>query len=266
MATVQPIADKKTVKKAGNFIKNNFDPAYHLLWQLGIETGYRITDLTELKYSDINTEKRLINIAENKGSRARKARARLKVLEDVKNELIGIEQASGDMMKIFTTKPRDIYALIPESARAEIDARIEKAMNDAPLKYRSARISEKTMNAIKAREAKFGAISDGNIFARASIKSNRARNSGGVITRQSCHRVFSQITGYIETLGQKIKVACHSMRKIFARHLYESSGKDIAKLMKRIGHSSPEMSLRYIGIAEEEEYADADNLFEYMAA
>ena len=56
MAYVEPIADKQHIKKAARFIKDNFDPAYALIWQIGIETGYRITDITELKYSDLAIE------------------------------------------------------------------------------------------------------------------------------------------------------------------------------------------------------------------
>ena len=80
MAYVEPIADKHHVKAAARFIKDNFDPAYSLIWQIGIETGYRITDITELKYSDIDHDNCTIKVAENKGTRSNQARARLKVL------------------------------------------------------------------------------------------------------------------------------------------------------------------------------------------
>ncbi|RJL24675.1 hypothetical protein D5R89_19780 [Vibrio cholerae] len=45
---------------------------------------------------------------ENKGTKARKARARLKVLESVKNELIAASSVSDPaaMMRIFITPPK----------------------------------------------------------------------------------------------------------------------------------------------------------------
>jgi len=267
MSYVEPITDKRDVKKATKFIKDNFDSAYSLIWAIGIETGYRITDITQIKYSDIDFDKQTINIAENKGSKSNKARARLKVLEQVKNELIAMHSNDNQlMMKVFITKPKDVYALIPENLLPLIDQRIRDAMDKAPLKYRSAKMSAKTIKAIQLRAAKFGRISEGYIFSRLTLSSNRAKNTDGVISRQSCYRVFSQITGFMESLGKKVKVACHSLRKIFARHLYTSSGNNIGLLMRAIGHSSPEMSLRYIGIDDTEQLEAIDNMFTYMDA
>ena len=68
------------------------------------------------------------------------------------------------------------------------------------------------------------------------------------------------------TLGTKVKIACHSLRKIFARHLYVSSGNNIGLLMKVLGHSSEQMSLKYIGINQDEELEAIDNMLNYMNA
>ena len=265
MAYVEPIADKHHVKAAARFIKDNFDPAYSLIWQIGIETGYRITDITELKYSDIDHDNCTIKVAENKGTRSNQARARLKVLEQVKNELIAMHtNDSQKMMQVYITKPKNVYSLIGDELKPLIDARIETAISKAPVKYRTAKLSKPTMLKIKARGKKYNFIDDGYLFARSTMKSNRAKNSTGVITRQSCYRVFSQLTGFMLTLGQKVRIACHSLRKIFARHLYTSSGNNIGLLMKVIGHSSPAVSLRYIGINDNEQLNAMDTMFEYM--
>jgi hypothetical protein len=98
MAYVDPIADKRHIRKAARFIKDNFDPAYSLIWQIGIETGYRITDITELKYSDIDQDNSTIKVTENKGTRSNQARARLKVLEQVKNELLAMYSNNNQKM------------------------------------------------------------------------------------------------------------------------------------------------------------------------
>lgn len=265
MAFVEPIINKEHVKKATGFIKDNFDSAYHLIWSIGIETGYRITDITEIKYSDIDYDKSTIKIAENKGSKANKARARLKVLEQVKNELIAMYCTDNQkMMNVFVTKAKDIYELVPVELKTVIDSRIDKAMSTAKLKYRSAKLSDKTICLLKARELKYKTVCGNNVFDRATLSSNRARNCTGVISRQSCYRVFSKLTGFMATLGEKVKVACHSLRKIFARHLYTSSGNNIGLLMRTIGHSSAEMSLRYIGINDNEQLEAIDHMFTYM--
>jgi len=265
MSYVNPIADKAHLKVAEKHIKDNYDAAYHLIWRIGTETGYRITDITEIRYEDVNFDKGTITIAENKGTKARKARARLKVLEQVKNELIAFHSAQPqEMMKVFITPVKDIYPLVTELMRPLVDTRIEKAMNDAPAKTRTAKVSKRTTVMLKTRMERYSAIDEGNVFSRRTLTSNRARNAEGVITRQACWKVFSKLTEVLNGLGEAIKVGCHSLRKIFARHLYHATNKDIGLLMRTIGHSSPEMSLRYIGITETEELNAADTLHNYF--
>ena len=266
MAYVEPIADKHHVRKAAKFIKSNFDPAYSLIWQIGVETGYRITDITELKYADIDYNKQTITVQENKGTNASKARARLKVLEAVKNELIALYSTdSQKMMNVFITKPKDVYSLIPTHIKPLVDVRITEAMAKAKPKYRTTKLSAPTLIKIQARAKKYNFIDDGFLFARATMsKSNRAKNATGVITRQSCYKVFTQVTGFLATLGQTIRFGCHSLRKIFARHLYTSSNNNIGLLMQTIGHSSVTQSLAYIGINDTEQMDAVDNMFAYF--
>lgn len=267
MSYVNPIANKQHLVLAENHIRSNFDAAYLLIWRVGIETGYRITDITEMKYSNIDFNKGTVTIAENKGTKASKARARLKVLAQVKNELIAANSHDSQaMMKVFITPVKDIYPLVTEVMRPLVDLRIETAMSAAPVKTRTAKLSNRTIEMIKARQERFGAICDGDIFSKRTLKSNRAKNIEGVITRQACWKVFSKLTDLLQGLGEMIKVGCHSLRKIFARHLYHATNKDIGLLMRTIGHSSPAMSLRYIGITDSEELEASDKLHEYFDA
>ncbi|TPA13958.1 integrase, partial [Vibrio parahaemolyticus] len=71
MATVQPIANKQHLLLAEQHIKANHDEAYWLLWRIGCETGFRVTDITEIRYSEVNWQTGVISIAENKGTKAR---------------------------------------------------------------------------------------------------------------------------------------------------------------------------------------------------
>jgi len=268
MSTMQPISDKHDLKKASKFIKQNFDGAYSLIFQVAIETGYRITDVTELRYENIDFDNQTITIKENKGSRANQARARLKVLEAVKLELIGrYSDDSRRMMGIFVLKAKDIYAVIPDSLKPLVDIRIKEAMAKAKPKVRTTKLSHQTLIKIQARAKKFNLVDEGFLFARTTLlNSNRARNTEGVISRQSCFKVFSQLNGFMATLGKKVKVACHGLRKTFAKSLYTSSGNNIGLLMKTIGHSSVSQSLRYIGIDDTEQMDAVGVMFEYMEA
>lgn len=254
MATVQPISDKKHLKIVEKHIVDNFDEAYLLLWRVGCETGYRVTDITELKYSDIDFDTGSVTIEENKGTRARRARARLKVLSAVKNELIAANISDPvAMMRVFITPPKDIYPMIPDWMLASVDLRISNAVKATQAKTRTAKLGKRTLDMMTRRKDRYLKLCGDSVFSRASLSSNRAKNLEGNITRQACWKVFKTITDVMAKLGESVKVACHSMRKTFARHLYESTGKNIGLVMKIIGHSSQEMTLIYLGISGEEE-------------
>ena len=52
-------------------------------------------------------------------------------------------------------------------------------------------------------------------------------------------------------VGIKVNVGTHTMRKSFGFHFYKQYN-DVALLQKILNHSSPAITLRYIGIAQEE--------------
>lgn len=44
----------------------------------------------------------------------------------------------------------------------------------------------------------------------------------------------------------------HSLRKIFARRIYENSGHDLLVLKKALGHSDVQVTQRYLEVSEDE--------------
>lgn len=249
MSLVHPIPQGQ-LAQAEKYLRDNHDPAFVLAFRIGIETGLRISDILSLRWEDITGN--TITLAEAKGSKARAARAARKVLESVKQELI-VHYGNDPqmMMRVFITSPSDIVSLIPDEWRDSVAERIQTARDSAPAKMRTVTVSKRTGEMLARRKSKFTDIDNGDVFSRATLKSNRARNQSGTITRQSAWVVLS---GLNEVLGTVKRVACHSLRKTFARGLYFASGKDIALLMTVISHSSPAMSLRYIGISDDDEH------------
>lgn len=250
MSLVHPIPANQ-LPQAESWLREHHDPAFLLAFRICVETGLRISDCLSLRWENITGN--TITLAESKGTKARQARAARKVLEAVKKELLVHYGSDPQMMlKIFITSPTDIIPLIPADMAKGIAERIKAARDSAPAKYRTVKLSKKTADMLARRKAKFADIDEGNVFSRRTLRnSNRAKNDrGGVLTRQTAWSVFSKLT---EVLGSAKRIACHSLRKVFARGLYYSSGKDIALLMTVIGHSSPAMSLRYCGINNDDE-------------
>lgn len=65
--------------------------------------------------------------------------------------------------------------------------------------------------------------------------------------RTQCYRIINNVC---EKIGLDYKVGTHTLRKTFGYHHYKKF-KDVAILQKIFNHSSPEVTLRYIGINQD---------------
>ena len=70
----------------------------------------------------------------------------------------------------------------------------------------------------------------------------------GSITRDTAFKVLNKAA---KAIGMTQSVSPHSLRKSFAFHLYLKT-KDVVLVMKLLNHSSPSVTLRYIGIEQEQ--------------
>ena len=66
------------------------------------------------------------------------------------------------------------------------------------------------------------------------------------------------ITDVCKKAGLEEKIGTHTLRKTFGSHHYKKF-KDIAMLQKIFNHSTPQITLRYIGIEQEEIYQSYTN-------
>lgn len=67
------------------------------------------------------------------------------------------------------------------------------------------------------------------------------------ITRVQAYRILNSVS---KKVGIEEKIGTHSLRKTFGYHLYKKT-KDIALLQMVLNHSSPKITLRYLGINQE---------------
>lgn len=77
---------------------------------------------------------------------------------------------------------------------------------------------------------------------------NRSKAAGKPIARGSVSRVFKQV-GEGASIG--IKLGTHSMRKTLGYQLYQN-GCSLELISKVLNHSSPAVTMRYIGIEKED--------------
>ena len=87
----------------------------------------------------------------------------------------------------------------------------------------------------------------GHIYLFQSYRSQQTINTlPRPISRRAVSQAFSEVG---KEVG--INLGTHSMRKTRGYHLYQNT-KDIARVMKMLRHSSEAVTLRYIGITQEE--------------
>jgi len=168
MTTVDPIRDKNDILKLKSVLLKSSYRDY-LLFEVGINTGLRISDILKLKVSDIRG-KYYIELKEQKTGKLKKFRM---------NSVL----------------------------RSELDNYIS-SKND-----------------------------DNYLF-------ESLRTSGNPLERTRAYCILNQAA---QVAGITIKIGTHTMRKTFGFHFYRQT-KDIALLQVLFNHSSPSVTLRYIGI------------------
>lgn len=74
-----------------------------------------------------------------------------------------------------------------------------------------------------------------------------SRKNKGFLLRQRAYKILNEVA---RSIGIKEKIGTHTLRKTFGYHAY-NSGYDIAIIQKLFNHSSPSVTLRYIGITQD---------------
>ncbi|WP_137297474.1 tyrosine-type recombinase/integrase [Psychromonas sp. SP041] len=110
-------------------------------------------------------------------------------------------------------------------------------------KLANIKLNQKALSAIRQIQSEH----PDHIYLFQSYRNQQALNS---IPRPLSRRAVSQAFAMIGTEVQ-VSLGTHSMRKTRGYHLYQNT-KDIARVMKMLRHSSEGVTLRYIGITQDD--------------
>ena len=75
-----------------------------------------------------------------------------------------------------------------------------------------------------------------------------SRKGNGAIHREQAYRILNSAA---RAIGITDRIGTHTLRKTFAYHAYKG-GYDLSMIQKLLNHSAPSVTLRYIGITQEE--------------
>lgn len=181
MEFVQPIREKKILDTMKKVLRSSNLRDYNL-FILGINSGLRISDLLNLKVSDVCDEKG-------------KIKDRIVIREKKTNKL-----------------------------------------KDFPLGETSKKALKEYVITLKPVQALFA-----------------SRKGYKPITRQKAYRILNDAA---RSIGITEQIGTHSLRKTFGYHAFKA-GVDITRIQKLLNHSSPSVTLTYIGITQD----DLDNVY-----
>ena len=180
MELVQPIRDKKQIESMKRYLKSDKQNGLRnlLLFSLGINSGLRISDLLNLKISDVINEKG-------------KVRDRITITEH----------------KTGKRKSFPISNNLKKTIQDYIDVRKNFEYED---------------------------------YLFLSKKKNR-------LSRNMAWEILNDAA---KNIGIKENIGTHTLRKTFGYWAYKQQ-MDITLIMQMLNHSSPSVTLRYIGITQE---------------
>lgn len=224
---------------------------------LSLETGWRTSDVANLRYECIDFTKGEARIVVAKQTRSAQARALSKGLAQLRTTRKQAALSQGDAVGYMRWDAATRDELAADATPEEVE-HLAHLISTAPKKIDTKRLSAGLLARLKDMESA-AFWGDGFIFSRALTASNATRlQSGAPITRQTVwarfRAVFDELAGLLE---QAVELSAYSLRKTWARRLYEATGKSIGAVMAQFGHSSAQMSMRYLSLDDEAAEAQA---------
>ncbi|HHU55133.1 MAG TPA: tyrosine-type recombinase/integrase [Acholeplasmataceae bacterium] len=193
MNTVQPIKDIAKIRKMEKILKEQNVRDY-ILFELGIYSALRISDILKLKVKDLRN-KNYFELVEQKTGKTKK----LAINPDLKKELAKYFVGKDDEEYVIGSRERNLFTTIKDKE----SGKKVKVLNTSP-------------NSPISRVQAWNILNDA------------AKKAG--ITEQ---------------------IGTHSLRKTFGYHMYNHCGKDVTIVQEFLNHSSPKVTLVYIGIDQD---------------
>lgn len=194
MESVDPIRDKRLVTAMASYLRR-WDIKYYLVFEFGIHTGLRISDLRRLTYGHI------IDVYPLSGRRRWSERIRIRELKTIK-----------------TNRERSI--LLKDTELGDVIRRC--------------------LSPITAWDD-----------MTAPIFPSRISGPDGEVRALGEWQVRHVLKKAAEACGVPGRIGTHTLRKTFGYHYYRET-KDVAALQSLFNHSSPSITLRYIGITQDD--------------
>lgn len=252
--TKSPIseADQPIVR---DHIRRNAPPWLAVYHDIAMITGWRTADVCGLTYDCIDWSTGKVTITVAKQTKAAQARALAKAIEAARRARKAAAVAVGDSAAYMQWDAADRDTVAADMTEQEQE-QAALAVAGAARKVDTKQLPAGLLKRLEAmREMNHH---DEFIFSRTLTRSNRSKSLDGSISRQTVWALMREV---FDTLADKLsapasKLSAYSFRKAFALNMLKRSG-SVAVVMQAFGHSSVQMTMRYLGLASEAEAEQA---------
>ena len=251
--TKQPIYDRIEQDKVMGRIEKTLDPMFALFWRVSIATGWRTSDVCELRFSDIDFNTGKATIVVNKQTKAAEARAYNKCLKLAQERMKKAAAMAGDLhqyMIIDQTSYKDIMEVMTPDQVTTLESELLKAVSTAPQKIDTKKLPVKVLDEIKARQE--ANIFDDYVFSRRLMRSHRAKNESGHCSRQGVWKALKTVFVWFSAeVNGALKLSAYSSRKTFAYNMMkgkDGKGNFVSEVCEAFGHSSLSITFKYLSL------------------
>lgn len=244
--TMTPVYDRDEQRKLRERIQQTQPDWVLLWWDISVVTGWRTSDVCNLRYSCVNWETGQCTIVVAKQTKAAEARATRKGIEIVRQQRKDAARIAADHVAYMQWDSATCDELAADMTEAE-QAIVFDLVSRAEVKHDTKQLPPGVIKRLRERLER-NLVDDDLVFSRSQIESNRCATLNGAVSRQAIwkklHGVVQWFTRFINT---KLRLSAYSTRKIAAFNVMSAGGEQgLLIASELLGHSNPSITRTYL--------------------
>lgn len=244
--TMHPVYDRSEQIKLRERIQQTQPDWILLWWDISVVTGWRTSDVCNLRYSCVNWEAGQATIVVAKQTKAAEARATRKGIEQVRQQRKDAARIAGDHIAYMHWDSISCDELAADMTEAE-QAIVFDLVARAEVKHDTKQLPPGIIKRLRERMER-NLIDDGLVFSRSQIESNRCASLEGSVSRQTIwKKLHSVMVWFTRVINTKLRLSAYSSRKIAAFNIMSAGGEQgLLVASEMLGHSNPSITRTYL--------------------
>ena len=222
-----------------------------LWWDISVVTGWRTSDVCNLRYSCINWDTGMVTITVAKQTKAAEARATRKAVEQVRLTRKDAARLSGDHVGYMYWDSATVDE-IAASMTVEEQQTAFDLVNRADIKRDTKQLPPGILKRLRDRQ-EHNVVDDDLVFSRSQIDSNRVQSLDGAVSRQTIWKRLSIVCAwFMKNVNAKLRLSAYSTRKTAAYNVMRRGGEQgLLIASEMLGHSNPAVTRTYLQLSSQ---------------